>query len=309
MWLNQKKKRRSVSADDYLSEENLKFEDDSKVETNSTSDNFSVYTEDDESLSTVADVIDDICINLSIESVDSSMRVGSNCDEELQIYTQVSSQITKMLQAVLIYNETEEEVIFDLDQTERVLHVAKITGDGNCLFRALAHQLLCQKLDSAIQNKSTKKLWADVVRYINENFAQFTHELKGCVFDLKTKNEIDSMENECHSYVDHILSKDGSWGGSESIKAVSAMHSVNILLFNEFGSCYYVNGFNSEYNKTVAIAYRLECGSNSKLKRNHYDSVTKIRQDDLFTCSRLLSNEKRKFPELLNKTIDIENED
>lgn len=159
-----------------MTEDSIKFENDSKLETNSTSDDFSVYTEDDESLSTVADVNDDICINLSIESVDGLMRIGFNCDEELQIYTQISSQITKMLQAVLIYNETEEDVIFDLDQTERVLHVAKITGDGNCLFRALTHQLFCQKLNSAIQNNSTKRLRADVVRYINENFEQFTHE-------------------------------------------------------------------------------------------------------------------------------------
>lgn len=262
-----------------LTENNVKLESDSKMDTNSTSGDSSLYTEIDMyTSSTIADEKDGFCINLSIESVDGSIRSGFNCEENLEelMYTQISAQITKMLQSVLIHNEHEVTVIFDLDQSERVLQVTKINGDGNCLFRALAHQLFCEKLNTAAQNKSTKKLRADVVQYINENFEQFAHELKGCVFDSKTKNDIHVIEDECQIFVDSILSKDGSWGGSETIKAVSFMYSVNILLFNEYGPCYYANGFNSEYIRTVAIAYRL--GSDSKLVRNHYDSVTRINQ-------------------------------
>lgn len=242
-----------VSADYLLTEDNIKFENDSKLYTDSMSGDLSAHADSDENRSTVPEANDGICINLSIESIDGSMRAGFNCDEnsEQQIYTQISAQITKMLQAVLIFNENE---------TERFLHVANFTGDGNCLFRALAHQLFCEKLNSAIQKNSTKKLRTDVVRYINLNYEKFIHELKGCVFDLKNKNEISDYESECHSYIDDILSKDGSWGVSETIKAVSSMHSVNILLFNEYGTCYYVNGFNSEYRRTVAMAYRLEIG-------------------------------------------------
>lgn len=310
------KKICSVSVDHLLAEDNNTFESDSKFDTGDFSRDDSVFTESYEScesLSTLADAKDGICINLSIESVDGSMQDRFNCDEnsEQLIYTQISAQITKILQAVLIFNESVEEVIFELDQTERVLQTAKITGDGNCMFRALAHQLFCEKLNSAIQNGSTKKLRADAVRYINENFEQFIHEIKGCVFDLNEKDEIDVIQDECHSYVDHILSEDGSWGGSESIEAVYSIYSVNILLFNEYGPCYYVNAFNSEYISTVVIAYRLENGVDSKQKRNHYDSVSRIKQDDIFACSKLLwdETEKRKILGIKTKRFIWRNED
>lgn len=161
------KRIRSVSQDHLLAEDSITFGSDSKFDTDDFSGDGSVFTESYETLSTLADAKDGMCINLSIESLDASTtQSGFNCDEnrEQLIYTQISAQITKLLQASLIFNETEEEVIFELDQTERVLHIAKITADGNCLFRALAHQLFCEKLNSTIQKQSTKKLRADAVR-------------------------------------------------------------------------------------------------------------------------------------------------
>lgn len=196
----------------------------------------SVLSEFDGNQSIIND--DSYCVNLSIESVDGSMRFESVYDNYEQImYSQISTQITKMLQTVLVFNEKEERVIFETENSERHLEIAKIIGDGNCLFRALAHQPFNEKLNTAKQNNSTIKLRADVVRFIKDNYVQFEHELKGCVFDLDYRPIINDIENECQLYVHNILTKDGSWGGSESIKAVSSIYSVNILMFNEYGPC------------------------------------------------------------------------
>lgn len=67
-----------------------------------------------------------------------------------------------------------------------------------------------------------------------------------------------------------------------------------------------VNGFNSKYTRTVANAYRLGSGNKLESKRNHYDSVTRIGQDEIFVCSKLLAKEMNKRTiEEQNNTIEI----
>lgn len=63
------------------------------------------------------------------------------------------------------------------------------------------------------------------------------------------------------------------------------MNEVNVLIFNEYGPSYCVNGFNANYARTIVLAYRL--GVNSV--RNHYDSIVKIEQNDIFECSKIIA--------------------
>lgn len=210
------------------------------------------------------------CLSLSIESLDGCKRFESEPTGNLEaiIYRQISAQISKMLEAALCFNEVEEEMDYEIEGTVHTIKNVEIKSDGNCLFRALAHQLFCDKSNSRKQDISAKKMRADAVAFIKANYEQFEHELKGCVFERKNQIEIGDIEEECKIYLNHILPKNGCWGGAETIKAVSSLHAVNVLIFNEYGRFYYVNGFNADYVRTIIIAYRLGVGS----IRNHYDS-------------------------------------
>lgn len=175
----------------------------------------------------------------------------------------------------------------DVQEDTAYLQLAKIKGDGNCLFRALAHQLFQEKLNTSKQNKSTKKLRADLVEYIKSNYADFEHELKGSVLDRKsTASIIEDIESDCRFYLNHCLQKSGCWGGAECIKAASRLYKVNVIIVNENGPCYLVNGFNSSYKRCVILAYRLASIKGDDNIRNHYDSVTGIDQNDIFKCMK-----------------------
>lgn len=75
------------------------------------------------------------------------------------------------------------------------------------------------------------------------------------------------------------------WGGSESLLAISEMLSVNVIIFNERGSYYFPNGFDSQYNKFIFLAYRLSKSQDeNNINYNHYDSVCEIDQELLYKC-------------------------
>lgn len=135
---------------------------------------------------------------------------------------------------------------------------------------------------------------ADVVAHINNNYEQFEHELKGCVLDRKKMSDIQDIDAESKLYLNHCLPKPGCWGGVETIKAVSRMYEVNVIIVNEDGAAYLVNGFSLEYQRTLILAYRLG-DDDSKICRNHYDSVTNMDQTDIFNCVKLMSASIMKF--------------
>lgn len=64
------------------------------------------------------------------------------------------------------------------------------------------------------------------------------------------------------------------YGGAETVKAISRMEHLNILVFCECGHVYFPMGFNSNYHKLIFFAYRLN--GKSKTERNHYDSVAEV---------------------------------
>lgn len=77
------------------------------------------------------------------------------------------------------------------------------------------------------------------------------------------------------------------------------MKKVNILVLDEDGDFYFAPvGFDQRLNKTVILAYRLgelskndveENATNRYVERNHYDSVVRIDQHDIFTISNILA--------------------
>lgn len=203
------------------------------------------------------------------------------------MYQQISKQVLKMMETAYKFNECNENMIFELEEGEASCQVTKIKRDGNCLFRALAHQLFGETQSIRKQDQSMKRLRADVVAHIKENYADFEHELKGCVMDRKENVDVNSLDMECQLYLNHCLTKAGCWGGAESIKAVSRIYKVNVVIINENGPCYLVNGFNPNHERTVLLGYRLaHPESKSQGNRNHYDSVINVQQDYIFKCMK-----------------------
>lgn len=248
--------------------------------------------------------------NASIQSTNSSFTFHVDHDQSITwniqpnelkklqkaIYKQISNQIIAMMKATM--NNEEEEVSILASDAIGEIGIVNIRGDGNCLFGSLAHQLFYSKLNGKEHKQDTNQLRTDVVRFINTQITQennvnadtFKYLIKGRLLESADFQIVD-LEKDIHFFLNVCLQRNGFWGGSETLKAVSMMYSVNILTFLEKDSLYFANTFNIEYSKTLCIVYRV---NNRKLKkkmeRNHYDSVTNIDQDTIQICMEQLAH-------------------
>lgn len=158
------------------------------------------------------------------------------------------------------------------------------------IFAALAHQLFFVKLNSALSMRSfrgpSEKILSNIG--IKQNFDLFSHDLKNRIYELK--NEIKNIETECHFFLNHCLSQFGFWGGTESLKAISSLHNVNIIIFNENGPYYFSNVFDPSYERTISIAFRASNKFNKKNQnnsnRNHYDTIVEMEDEVIVEISK-----------------------
>lgn len=200
------------------------------------------------------------------------------------LYHQIATQINEMVQAVLTNGDEEGTMEFQLENNKICrLSVAKISGDGNCLFAAIVHQLWKYPVNSAQHIEAVKQLRSKVVEYILGNFESFEFILKDRVYDLKEASEISDISAECKSYVQFVLSRNGEYGGFETIKALSELYKVNILTFLEDSSCAFHNK-EKIHEKTIAIAYRF-WNKDGQRTRNHYDSVYDMNPEYILAAS------------------------
>lgn len=226
--------------------------------------------------------------NLSLIMVDDSeLKVVENSDQDNPqiLYSQLSEQVVKVMAASMKNNETCSQM--EIGFSERKITVANIPGDGSCIFGALAHQLWMYKISSMEHKQATKKLRAEVVEHIlkPEYFPLYKQRLRERVFSFNEKvgkkvTDTD-MEMECKIFVKHVLSNKKTWGGAETLLAVSILHSTNIIVFNENGTIAKVKKADQNHNRSIAIAFRI--GLNDEF--NHYDSVCEINSADLYTVA------------------------
>lgn len=242
------------------------------------------------------DVID--CTEQIVENVDENgnesviilgefPKRNTKCDDPEQLYTQLSTQITKVTAAILQNGDEVEEITFTLNKSPKKLSVAVIPGDGSCMFGALAHQLFMNKITDQKHAEAKKKLRADVIEHILVNFSLFEHHLKDRVYEIKKRNEITDMSMECKLFVRHVLSNAKTWGGVETLFAVSNLYSTNIVVFNEEGICTKYKKADANYNRTIAVAHRI--GLNKDKIRNHYDSVFEANAADLLSVAQYIA--------------------
>lgn len=229
--------------------------------------------------------IDGIEVVEEVKIFEQEEKIFSSDEQCNWLFKQLADQIGVMTTAVLVNSENQESMQAQLENDTIYVTCAKIQADGNCMFGSLAHQLHQYPINSDDHHNATKKLRAEVVEYIldPQNFASFQFILQDRVYDIKSKNQIEDMATECKMYVRHVLSRESqsnSWGGQETLKAVSEIYRVNIITINENGTC------------VIAIAWRTGFIQNGKEIRNHYDSISDISANDIYTVANFLINRK-----------------
>lgn len=238
------------------------------------------------------DELDTSSNSISVVKVDFASNVNDINEVEKMIYSQISTQLTKMASSVQLYSLKENEITFRIGESLASLRIMKTKPNGSCLFQSIAHQIFIEKFNSTDQNTSTKSLRTHVVAHLKENMDMYKHLVNNTVFELMGEEriaEVHSLSKEDmqkmladlrHEYVYKKLPKSNIFGGSESLLSASKLHNVNILVFSE-GESFYFRGFDLRYDRTICVAYR-----NS---RDHYDSVTWVEQQDIFNISKILA--------------------
>lgn len=235
------------------------------------------------------------------EEDDTSSHGENGIGHQDLIYTQLSVQNLKMKNAISMHKETTENITIDLsDHVDGSIGVTKIKTDGNCLFSALAHQLYYVKVNSKEHQNATKEVRQKSSTFIKENYNSFANAIKGRIFDRLSKNEENAVklktgeikiDQECSIFLNHCLPKQGFWGGFESLKAISQIYEINILVFSENSGYYFADRFNAGYDRSVFIAFRNvnELGENqaaADMEKNHYDSVVDVCPELISECSK-----------------------
>lgn len=241
----------------------------------------------------------------NIDGIDSTQRFDGNSssiqiimsDDENRttepwLCNQISEQITQMVGAVLINGEKQEQMEYQLkNESPKYLSVIPTARDGNCLFSALAHQLWKNKINrNQTKNeheKMIKDLRSTVVEHIlqPDNFPLYERFLHDRVSELKNIKDAETISDKCKLFVRQNLSREGSWGGMETIRAVSVLHRVNVLVINEFGTSYLIKGTAEKYDRTILIAYRMSYDDAGECCYNHYDSISDMGSDDMFSVA------------------------
>lgn len=267
----------------------------------------------------IMEILDDSSLNTSgasaedIETYEIENFVDTNSNQ-YQIFQQITEQNLFMTKTIFTHSETQSSMEFDLNGKLVKIPLVPILGDGNCMFGTLSHQLFGHKVDSAEHQQSAAELRMSAVQYIEANFEDFINSLKGRVMDEieeRNKNKrskkppVDVTEKKCKNFL-KTLKQNGVFGGSESLTAIRQTYSVNILIFNESGPCYFPYGFNPNYKRTIFMAYRLVAGSQTD--RNHYESPTDVNMKHLFDCVKMLCGAETKKDgsevHIVNDTIE-----
>lgn len=211
--------------------------------------------------------------------------------------TQMIVQNVRMANSITQNAETESDCDIMLDSsTINVVKVCKITGDGNCLFGAISHQLNGMKIDSDEHKKSAIQMRNDVITHIKNNLSQYEFDIKGRIFEKYPGRIITDLKKDCIWYIDRFLAPKTAFGGTESLKAISIIHKVNIIVFSEKGHAYFGYDYHPEYHRCVMIAFRITSSKAnvSNTNRKHYDTVVKLNKEIISAqCKPLLQSQNK----------------
>lgn len=203
------------------------------------------------------------------------------------LYHQICEQSLRLLQATMMHKIKKYTMKYAVQGEDRKLKVMRIDKDGSCLFSSISQQMSCCKPNTDDHRESSNDLRGETIAHMRSNLKSVMFAIKGRILEDREAEGDDRKtvdETDCLDFINKQLSQSDCWGGAESMQAISLIHKVNIMVFNESDRFYFPVGFKPDYAKTVMIAYRF-AGSSKKI-RNHYDSVAEIDQKDLLDCAK-----------------------
>lgn len=241
------------------------------------------------------------------------VRVG-NEDKLEALKTKIYNQMKESFETIGSKNTqkrgliTKMEFFSNDEKLPAVLEVVESARNGDCLFSSMVYQLFGHNFTRKQHVRFVKELRLDVVNHIKKNFLEFEFVLKDRLHE-QTNERIKNVKKECKNFVKTQLSKDGIWGGTETLKAVGQIFDVNILVVNEKGTYHLPNGFQESYGRIVFLAFRvdsLKVGGSVQLNndsRNHYDSIVSIADEE----TKMMMAEQLAIIENTRRVFKIEN--
>lgn len=311
--ITSERENETIELDDHHVESIQNLEPSTDIKTNPDDLIDENYDDDDDEERLVDNSIE--IIEVSVMQSDNDLSYN---DFESLIYTQITAQLNEMHAVSMKNNEIEKNMNFVVGDVICTMKINTTKPDGACLLRSTEHQLFKSNLQSRAHTNGTNKLRKEVVEFIKQHRKMFDKELKGAVYDWyesmgKSTKNIENFSMVCDDFLRKELPKTKCWAGTESLKAITLDKSVNILILVENGICYFSNGFNENYSKTIILAHCTYSNDTQTTTEhtgqilNHYDSVVYIDPNDVFLLSKRLAtiSANRHQPKLITTANEI----
>lgn len=225
----------------------------------------------------------------SMEYSGSLIALDIQVDLQRMMYDQISYQLLEMEECVRrTAKENIREMKFILQQEFRNIKTLLIPRDGDCMFKSTAHQLNGKDMDDLQLEDLSTKVRAQVFTYIKNNESKFENTLNDRFSEENPDIPI-ITGNEWKLLIPKLANK-GEWGGHETLVTVTILYNVNIMIVNERGDFYYNEPFDMNCKKTIFLAYCLKKLPLNSNKRNHYESILHIDQNDVYTMTKCKSS-------------------
>lgn len=227
------------------------------------------------------------------------------------VYKQLSAQCIKMTNIAINSREKIVSINFGLRPAssieDRAIKYCRVSSNGDCFFLAAAHQLFGGKIGSKEHQNAALELRTQVVTYIKQesNFPRFIHVLKDRItYPPKATSEM--IEIACAEFLDE-LSLSGCWGGQESIKAISELENINIIVFNDDESCNLPNHYNSKSNKSILLLFSAIQGkaADRNSDRNHYDSIIGMNSVKINVIARKIGEQEDRYLKFIEEASQL----
>lgn len=103
--------------------------------------------------------------------------------------------------------------------------IVKVVGDGNCMFRAVEHQLVQERYRGAAvpeyDHVQLRKITAEYIRTHRKDFEGFV-----CSMVDSLEGGVDIFEEYCRK-----VARNGEWGGELELKAMSELLNCKITVY------------------------------------------------------------------------------
>lgn len=199
--------------------------------------------------------------------------------EDIPEMVQIKRQLKEMDSNVNFRLEKRFPMCIEVNNKRVRVQIIKIPGNGSCLFSAIHQQLNKVSTTSPGFDNNVQLLRKNVIEYIKNKREEFDTELRNTIADYSGCAYDDITDNDCKYYLDHIMNLRTTWGGVETVKAVTEMFNVNVLIFTEDAKKHSFYKFDENREQAIILAYRKSKNPNSRHKFDHYDSVVRLPDD------------------------------